>query len=63
MEGSSDLEASETSSTISESLSEIQRNLSVSDESEGFDSEAVIDIEAVVDEFAETRSHEVAEVD
>lgn len=63
MEGSNDLEASGTSPTISESLSEIQRNLSVSDESGGFDSETVIDIEAVADESAHSRSQDVTDVD
>ncbi len=63
IEGSSDLEASETSSTISESLSEIQRNLTVNEESGEFDSETINDIEAVADESAHSRSQDVTDVD
>ena len=63
IEGSSDLEASETSSTISESLSEIQRNLTVNDESGEFDSENVMNVEAVADESAHSSSQEVADGD
>jgi hypothetical protein len=60
---SSDLEAGATSPTISESLSEIQRNLSVSGEGGGFDSATVIDIEAVADESSHSSPLEVMDVE